>query len=49
MLTTAGVDAFAEAGHELAATGEAVGERAGRASDALTAQEAHIAELADPA
>ena len=47
MFTTAGVDAFADrAGHELAATGEAVGERADRASDALTPQEAHIAELA---
>lgn len=47
MFTTAGVDAFADrAGRELAATGEAVGERAGRAGDALTAQEAHIAELA---
>ena len=47
MFTTAGVDAFADrAGHELAATGEAVGERAGRATDGLTAQEAHIAELA---
>jgi len=47
MFSTAGVDAFADrAGRELAATGQAVGERAGRASDALTAQEAHIAELA---
>jgi ATP/maltotriose-dependent transcriptional regulator MalT len=47
MFTTAGVDAFVDrAAHELAATGEAVGERAGRASDALTAQEARIAELA---
>ncbi|HET6989537.1 MAG TPA: LuxR C-terminal-related transcriptional regulator, partial [Kribbella sp.] len=47
MFSTAGVDAFADrASRELAATGEAVGERAGRALDALTPQEAHIAELA---
>ena len=47
LLTTAGADAFAErARHELAATGEAVDERASRASDTLTAQEAHIAALA---
>ncbi len=45
-LTTAGADAFAErARRELAATGE-VHERAGRAIDALTPQEGHIAELA---
>jgi ATP/maltotriose-dependent transcriptional regulator MalT len=47
LLTTAGSDAFADrARHELAAAGEAVGERTGRAADTLTAQEAHIAELA---
>jgi DNA-binding CsgD family transcriptional regulator len=47
MLTTIGSDAFAErARNELAATGEAIDERASRASDTLTAQEAHIAELA---
>ncbi|MFI7062455.1 ATP-binding protein [Kribbella sp. NPDC050124] len=47
MLTAAGSDAFAErARRELAAAGEAVDERAGRAADVLTAQEAHIAELA---
>jgi DNA-binding CsgD family transcriptional regulator len=47
ILAAAGADAFAErARRELAATGEAVDERAGRGGDALTAQEAHIAELA---
>ncbi|MGW1344319.1 helix-turn-helix transcriptional regulator [Kribbella sp. NPDC002412] len=47
MLTAAGSEAFAErARHELAAAGEAVDERADRAADVLTAQEAHIAELA---
>ncbi|MFG1813323.1 helix-turn-helix transcriptional regulator [Kribbella sp. NPDC049174] len=45
--TTSGADAFADrAGHELVATGEAVGQRTDRAHDTLTAQEAHIAELA---
>ena len=47
MLSEAGAEAFAErARHELAATGEAVDERAGRAAETLTPQEAHIAELA---
>ncbi|MFG1817606.1 AAA family ATPase [Kribbella sp. NPDC049174] len=47
LLAAAGADAFADrARHELAATGEAVDERASRATDTLTAQEAHIAELA---
>jgi ATP/maltotriose-dependent transcriptional regulator MalT len=47
MLTAAGADAFADrARRELAATGESVAERAARASDTLTAQEAHIAGLA---
>jgi DNA-binding CsgD family transcriptional regulator len=47
MLTDVGADAFAErARRELAATGESVAERASRASDTLTAQEAHIAGLA---
>lgn len=47
MFATAGADAFADrAGRELNATGAAVGRRAGRATDALTAQEAHIAKLA---
>ncbi|TDO46629.1 regulatory LuxR family protein [Kribbella sp. VKM Ac-2527] len=47
VLAAVGADAFAErARRELAATGEAVDGRAGRAMDALTAQEAHIAELA---
>jgi DNA-binding CsgD family transcriptional regulator len=47
MLTAAGADAFADrARHELAAAGESVGERATRASDTLTAHEAHIAGLA---
>lgn len=47
MFSTAGVDAFVDrAAHELAATGEAVSERSGRASDSLTAQESRIAELA---
>jgi ATP/maltotriose-dependent transcriptional regulator MalT len=43
----ADADAFADrARRELAAAGEAVAERAARASDTLTAQEAHIAGLA---
>ena len=47
LFATAGADAFAErTRRELAATGEAVDERARRATDALTAQETHIAELA---
>ncbi|XVU21756.1 helix-turn-helix transcriptional regulator [Actinoplanes sp. CA-054009] len=47
MLTAAGAGAFAErARHELAAAGGPVTEVAARASDALTAQEAHIARLA---
>lgn len=47
MFATSGADAFADrAGHELVATGEAVGQRTDRAHDTLTAQEAHIAELA---
>jgi DNA-binding CsgD family transcriptional regulator len=47
LLTTAGSEAFADrARHELAAAGEAVDERASRANDTLTPQEAHIAELA---
>ncbi|XVV08949.1 helix-turn-helix transcriptional regulator [Actinoplanes sp. CA-131856] len=47
MLTAAGAGAFAErARHELAAAGGPVTEVATRASDALTAQEAHIARLA---
>jgi len=50
MFTTAGAEAFAErAGRELAATGEVLDERTGRGivgRDSLTAQEAHIAELA---
>jgi len=47
MLTAAGADAFADrARRELAAAGEPVAERAGRASDSLTVQEAHIARLA---
>ncbi len=47
MLAAAGSDAFAErARRELAATGEPVNKRAGRASETLTAQEARIAELA---
>lgn len=47
MFRTAGADAFADRSrHELAATGEAVDERARRTGDALTPQEAHIAELA---
>jgi ATP/maltotriose-dependent transcriptional regulator MalT len=47
MFTAAGADAFADrARHELAAAGGSVGERAARGSDALTAQEAHIAGLA---
>ncbi|WP_433158645.1 helix-turn-helix transcriptional regulator [Kribbella sp. CA-247076] len=46
-LVAVGSDAFAErARHELAAAGEAVDERTSRPADALTAQEAHIAELA---
>jgi DNA-binding CsgD family transcriptional regulator len=47
ILSTAGADAFADrARRELAAVGESVAERATRASDTLTAQEAHIAGLA---
>jgi len=47
MLTAAGADAFADrARHELAAAGEPVAERATRAGDTLTPQEAHIAGLA---
>jgi DNA-binding CsgD family transcriptional regulator len=47
MLTAARADAFADrARGELAAAGEAVEERAPRASDTLTPQEAHIAGLA---
>jgi DNA-binding CsgD family transcriptional regulator len=47
MFTASGADAFADrTAHELVATGEAVGQRTDRARDALTAQEAHIAELA---
>jgi DNA-binding CsgD family transcriptional regulator len=47
MLTAAGANAFAErARYELAAAGEPVAERATRASDTLTPQEAHIAGLA---
>jgi len=47
MLSAAGADAFADrARRELAATGEPVAERAARASDTLTVQEAHIARLA---
>jgi DNA-binding CsgD family transcriptional regulator len=47
MLSAAGADAFADrARHELAAAGESIGERATRASDTLTMQEAHIAGLA---
>jgi DNA-binding CsgD family transcriptional regulator len=47
ILTAAGADAFAErARHELAAAGEPIAERAPRASDTLTPQEAHIAGLA---
>lgn len=47
MLTAAGADAFAgRARRELAATGEPVAERAARAGDTLTPQEAHIAGLA---
>jgi DNA-binding CsgD family transcriptional regulator len=47
LFATAGADAFADrAGRELAATGEAVGTRTTRATDTLTPQEAHIAELA---
>ena len=50
VFSTAGADAFAErAGRELSATGEVLDERVGRAGegrDSLTAQEAHIAELA---
>ncbi|MFI7067522.1 AAA family ATPase [Kribbella sp. NPDC050124] len=47
IFSTSGADAFADrAGRELAATGELVGRRAGNARDTLTAQEAHIAELA---
>jgi DNA-binding CsgD family transcriptional regulator/tetratricopeptide (TPR) repeat protein len=47
MLTASGADAFADrARRELAAAGESVAERATRASDSLTVQEAHIARLA---
>ncbi|MGW1343128.1 LuxR C-terminal-related transcriptional regulator [Kribbella sp. NPDC002412] len=47
ILTSAGSDAFAERlRHELAATGETVGHRTDHAGETLTAQEAHIAELA---
>ncbi|WP_432947951.1 helix-turn-helix transcriptional regulator [Kribbella sp. CA-253562] len=47
ILTTAGSDAFAtRVRHELAATGETVGQRTDRAGETLTAQEARIAELA---
>ncbi|GAA0583251.1 ATP-binding protein [Kribbella sandramycini] len=47
LFAEAGAEAFADrAGRELVATGETVGRRAGRATDALTPQEAHIAELA---
>jgi len=47
MLTEAGADAFADrARHELAAAGEPVADRATRANDNLTPQEAHIAGLA---
>lgn len=47
MFAVAGADAFADrASRELAATGEAVGIRANRATDTLTPQEAHIAQLA---
>jgi DNA-binding CsgD family transcriptional regulator len=42
-----GADAFADrTGHELVAIGDAIGRRTGKARDILTAQEAHIAELA---
>jgi ATP/maltotriose-dependent transcriptional regulator MalT len=47
MLTSAGANGFADrARRELAAAGEPIGERAARASDTLTVQEAHIAGLA---
>jgi DNA-binding CsgD family transcriptional regulator len=47
MFTAGGAGAFADrARHELSAAGESVGERATRASDTLTVQEAHIARLA---
>ncbi|PZF82653.1 LuxR family transcriptional regulator [Jiangella anatolica] len=47
MFTAAGAAAFAErARRELAATGEVVDEHARPASEALTAQEAHVADLA---
>jgi DNA-binding CsgD family transcriptional regulator/tetratricopeptide (TPR) repeat protein len=47
ILTAARADAFADrARRELAAAGEPVAERVTRASDTLTAQEAHIAGLA---
>ncbi|GIE95037.1 ATP-binding protein [Paractinoplanes rishiriensis] len=47
LLVATGADAFADrARRELAAAGEPVAERAGRASDSLTVQEAHIARLA---
>ncbi|WP_432947191.1 ATP-binding protein [Kribbella sp. CA-253562] len=47
VFSAAGADAFADrAGRELTATGVAVGTRTDRLSDTLTAQEAHVAELA---
>jgi DNA-binding CsgD family transcriptional regulator len=47
IFTAAGADAFADRSRrELGAAGEAVAERAARASDSLTAQEANIAALA---
>jgi ATP/maltotriose-dependent transcriptional regulator MalT len=46
MLTAAGAEAFADRARRELAAGESVEERAPRASDALTAQEAHIAGLA---
>jgi DNA-binding CsgD family transcriptional regulator len=47
MLSAGGVDAFAErARRQLAAAGEPVAERPGRAADTLTPQEANIARLA---
>jgi DNA-binding CsgD family transcriptional regulator len=46
-LTAMGVEAFAErAGHELLATGESVRKRTVESTGELTAQEAHIADLA---
>lgn len=47
LFSTSGANVFADrAARELRATGEAVGERTGSAHDALTPQEAQIAELA---